>query len=179
MKFEAEIEMVPVEEIHPFEKNPRENGATVDALAKSIRKYGFNQPIVIDKRGVIVKGHTRYAAAIQLGMEEVPAIRSKMSAKKARADRILDNRVHDLSKWDGEALSFEMRDVEDGITRILSDFGVESYSEQHVPDVEAKDVEKAESEVEELGNRSPDLIRVACAQGTEMWLSREAVKNLK
>src|SRR5262249_39463560 len=66
------VEMRPINSIRPYENNPRQNDAGVDAVAASIREYGFRQPIVVDEDGVIIVGHTRYKAALKLGFEEVP-----------------------------------------------------------------------------------------------------------
>jgi ParB-like chromosome segregation protein Spo0J len=179
-RIEDRIELVSVKDITPYDKNPRKNDETVDALVKSIRKYGFNQPIVIDQQGVIVKGHTRYKAAQVLGMEEVPAIRTEATAKEIRADRILDNRIADLSKWDNDALAIEMRETEDAITRVLGDFGVQPYSAVERHEVEQGDVETAQEELEAIGERRQELIKVICTDcGEEMYLSKEAVERLK
>src|SRR6202790_3299885 len=66
------VEMRPIESIRPYENNPHLNDAAVDAVAASIREFGFRQPIVVHPDGVIVVGHTRYKAALKLGMTEVP-----------------------------------------------------------------------------------------------------------
>ena len=63
------IELRPLAEIKPYEKNPRLNDAAVEAVARSIREFGFRQPIVVDTEGVIVVGHTRWKAAAKLGLE--------------------------------------------------------------------------------------------------------------
>ena len=63
-----EIIIKSLDELKPYENNPRRNDAAVDALAESIKRFGFNQPIVIDENGVIVAGHTRYKAALKLGL---------------------------------------------------------------------------------------------------------------
>jgi len=62
------VEMRPINTIRPYENNPRQNDAGVDAVAASIRAFGFRQPIVVDEEGVIIVGHTRYKAALKLGM---------------------------------------------------------------------------------------------------------------
>ena len=66
------VEMRPIESIQPYERNPRFNDAAVDAVAASIQQFGFRQPIVADEAGVIIVGHTRYKAALTLGLKEVP-----------------------------------------------------------------------------------------------------------
>ena len=63
-----------IEEIKPYEHNPRKNDAAVEAVAASIREFGFRQPIVVDAEGVIIVGHTRYKAALKLGLETVPVL---------------------------------------------------------------------------------------------------------
>ena len=68
------IEQRPLAEIRPYEKNPRINDAAVEAVARSIREYGFRQPIVVDADGVIIVGHTRLKAAKQLGLEQVATL---------------------------------------------------------------------------------------------------------
>jgi site-specific DNA-methyltransferase (adenine-specific) len=66
------VEERPIASIRPYENNPRLNDAAVDAVAASIREFGFRQPIVVDEEGVIIVGHTRYKAALKLGLETVP-----------------------------------------------------------------------------------------------------------
>ena len=63
-----------IEEITPYENNPRLNDTAVDAVANSIRDFGFKNPVIIDKDGVIVCGHTRLKAAKKLGLKTVPCI---------------------------------------------------------------------------------------------------------
>ena len=68
------IEDIPISAVKPYEKNPRKNDKAVDGVAESIKQFGFKQPIVIDKNDVIVAGHTRYKAALKLGLDTVPAL---------------------------------------------------------------------------------------------------------
>jgi ParB-like chromosome segregation protein Spo0J len=65
------IEMRKLSDIRPYENNPRVNDEAVEAVARSIKEFGFRQPIVVDEDGVIVVGHTRYKAAVKLGLETV------------------------------------------------------------------------------------------------------------
>ena len=85
------IELRPLAEIRPYEKNPRVNDAAVDAVAESIRRFGFRQPIVIDADGLIVVGHTRWKAATSLGLERVPVhVATDLTPEQVRAYRIAD-----------------------------------------------------------------------------------------
>lgn len=63
-----------INDVKPYEKNPRKNDAAVSAVANSIREFGFKVPIVIDKNGMIIAGHTRYKAALQLGLQKIPCV---------------------------------------------------------------------------------------------------------
>ena len=108
-----EIEFWNIEEIKPYERNPRHNDAAVDAVAASIREFGFRQPIVVDDQGVIVVGHTRYKAALKLGLETAPVhVARDLNPVQARAYRIADNKTSDLSDWDFELLPTELAALE-------------------------------------------------------------------
>ena len=69
-----ELKWEPIKSIRPYEKNPRRNDEAVDAVAASIREFGWQQPIVVDKDGVIIAGHTRYKAAKKLKCDTVPVV---------------------------------------------------------------------------------------------------------
>lgn len=104
-----EIKMVSVADIIPYENNPRENTEAVQYVAKSIKEFGWKVPIVIDAEGVIITGHTRYLAAKQLGIVEIPCVvASDLSPEKARAYRLADNKVADYSIWDNKRLLEEL-----------------------------------------------------------------------
>lgn len=104
-----EIIMRKVSELTPYEKNPRLNDKAVEACAESIRQYGFKVPIIVDRNGIIVTGHTRLKAAKALGMKEVPCIvADDLTDEQIRAFRIADNKVSDLSIWDNKLLLEEL-----------------------------------------------------------------------
>jgi len=106
------VELRKVSDIQPYEKNPRDNDGAVEAVARSIREYGFRQPIVVDADGVIVVGHTRWKAAKKLGMETVPVhVATDMTPAQTKAYRIADNKVADLASWDMELLPIELSDL--------------------------------------------------------------------
>src|SRR5436309_12250818 len=103
------IEMRKLSDIRPYESNPRLNDAAVDAVAASIREFGFRQPIVVDEQGVIIVGHTRYKAALKLGLETVPVhVAVGLSPAQAKAYRIADNQTATLSHWDDDKLPLEL-----------------------------------------------------------------------
>jgi DNA modification methylase len=106
------IEMWPLANVKPYEKNPRKNECAIDAVAKSIAEFGFRVPIVVDSEGVVIAGHTRLKAAQKLGLTEVPVhIARELTADQVRALRIADNKLHELSSWDMELLPLELADL--------------------------------------------------------------------
>lgn len=107
------IEMHP-EELIPYENNPRKNEAAVDAVASSIKEFGFQQPIIVDKDNVIICGHTRAKAAQRLGMEYVPVIRAEnLTDEQVKAYRLADNKTGELAQWDFEKLASELDEISD------------------------------------------------------------------
>ncbi len=103
------VEMRPITGIRPYENNPRRNDPAVDAVARSIRQFGFRQPIVVDEGGVIIVGHTRYKAALKLGLAEVPVhVARGLSEAQARAYRIADNQTAAIATWDDDLLPLEL-----------------------------------------------------------------------
>lgn len=97
----------------PYENNPRQNDQAVEAVARSIKEFGFRQPIVVDEQRVMIVGDTRRKAAIQLGLTKVPVhVAVGMSPEQARAYRIADNRLNELADWDFEKLRMELCELE-------------------------------------------------------------------
>lgn len=112
------IEMRPLESIRPYPNNPRRNDGAVEAVARSLREFGFRQPVVVDTDGVIVVGHTRWRAAQQLGLTHLPVhIASDLTPVQARAYRLADNQTAAIAEWDlsllpGELLELKELDVD-------------------------------------------------------------------
>src|SRR5438132_4583477 len=103
------VELRPLTSIKPYENNPRINDPGVDAVAASIRAFGFRQPIVVDESDVIIVGHTRYKAALKLGMTEVPVhVARGLTPEQARAYRLADNQTATLATWDEDKLPLEL-----------------------------------------------------------------------
>lgn len=103
-----------ISEIQPYENNPRNNDAAVDAVAASIKEFGFKVPIIIDKDNVIVAGHTRLKAAEKLGLAKVPTIMADdLTEKQVKAFRLADNKTAELANWIPEKLEEELADLAD------------------------------------------------------------------
>jgi len=108
------IEQWDIDRIKPYEKNPRRNDKAVQAVADSIREFGFRQPIVVDGDGVIVVGHTRYKAALKLGLKTVPVhVAADLTPQQARAYRLADNRTAENAEWDVDLLPIELGELRD------------------------------------------------------------------
>lgn len=107
------VELRNIEDIKPYPRNPRKNEHAVEAVAKSIREFGFNQPIVVDKDGVIIVGDTRYKAARKLGLKQVPVhVATHLTPGQIKAYRIADNKLAELADWDHDRLVQELAELE-------------------------------------------------------------------
>lgn len=123
MAEEMKVIMIPIGMIVPYDNNPRKNEGAVDAVANSIREYGFKKPILVDEQHVILAGHTRRLAALKLGLKEVPCvIVTDLDETKKKAFRLADNRTSEFSTWDDALLKAEMRKAVDVD---FSEFGFE------------------------------------------------------
>lgn len=93
------VELRKLSDIKPYENNPRINGQAVDAVATSIREFGFRQPMVVDENSVIIVGHTRWKAAQKLGLEKVPVhVAKDLTPAQIKAYRIADNKLAELAE---------------------------------------------------------------------------------
>lgn len=109
-----EIKIVSINKIKPYEKNPRKNDDAVDAVASSIKEFGWQQPIVVDSGGTIIVGHTRYKAAKKLKLEEVPiVVADKLTKEQVNAYRLADNKSGELACWDDNLLDQELNNILD------------------------------------------------------------------
>jgi DNA modification methylase len=107
------IELKPLTSVKPYDKNPRLNDDAVDAVAASIREFGFRQPIVVDADGVIICGHTRYKAAQKLGLGQVPVhVATDLTPEQIKAYRIADNKTAELAEWNYDLLPIELAELQ-------------------------------------------------------------------
>ena len=144
----------PINEVIPYEKNPRINDNAVPAVMKSIEEFGFKVPIVIDKNGTIVTGHTRLKVAKKLGMKTVPCIvADDLTPEQIKAFRLADNKVAEAAEWDMELLNKEL----DGIIDIdMSDFNfgdiTDSPSSEDVVEDDGENIELPSEPKTRLGD---------------------------
>ena len=120
MKTEMQVIQKDINEVTPYENNPRRNDEAVKYVAESIKEFGFKVPIVIDKNNIIVAGHTRYKAAKELNLKTIPCvIADDLTDEQIKAYRLADNKVAEKSQWDFELLASELDE--------LCDFDMSSF----------------------------------------------------
>jgi DNA modification methylase len=108
------VELRHIGEIKPYYRNPRANDQAVEAVAASIREFGWRQPIVVDGRGVIIVGDTRYKAALKLGLTQSPVhVATDLTPAQIKAYRIADNKTAELADWDHDRLVQELAELEE------------------------------------------------------------------
>ena len=142
-----EIITKSVDDLIQYENNPRLNDKAVTPVANSIKEFGFKVPILIDKDDVIIAGHTRLKAAIQLGMREVPCILcDDLTPERVKAFRLVDNKVAEFADWDLAKLNIELGDIE----MDMEEFGFFELPEididEYLKDKQDKPVEEPEPE---------------------------------
>lgn len=144
---EREIQYCNPEELIPYEKNPRDNRAALDAIELSIEEYGFTNPILVNEEKVILAGHTRREAGILAGLEKVPYIVvDGLTEAQQKAYRLADNKLSELSIWDEDLLKEELEDLLDEDY----DISLTGFS-----DVDLTDLLKDEEDLEDIEPEEP------------------------
>lgn len=150
----VKIKAVPVADLKEYGNNPRKNKKAISAVAESIDTFGFKNPIIIDKDGVIIAGHTRKAAAQQLGLEVVPCIiADDLTPEQAAAFRLADNKTAELAEWDDDKLAEEIKALKDFAVD-LSEFGFDLSEFEERQEVTEDDYEEEEEAAEEITPRA-------------------------
>ncbi len=136
------IEYIPISEVKEYSKNPRKNDRAIDTVAKSIKEFGFQNPIILDKHSEVIAGHTRLKAAIKLGLKEVPVIRANdLTPEQVKAFRIMDNKSSENAEWDMELLKTELNDL-DEIEYDLENTGFDLRAVGDILDDQEQEVEQ-------------------------------------
>ena len=151
------ITEIRVSELKEYENNPRHNDGAVCAVAESIKNFGFKVPIIIDRDGVIVAGHTRLKAARKMGLETVPCIvADDLTPEQVKAFRLADNKTAELAEWDFSALELELSELSEmNLDFDMSDFGFdlsEIEDSQEVVEDEAPEVDEENEPICKLGD---------------------------
>ena len=141
-----EIVMMNIDEIIPYENNPRKNDDAVEAVANSIKNFGFKSPIVVDANKVIVNGHTRLKASKLLGLTMVPVIiASDLTEEQCRALRLADNKTAEIASWDKKLLMQELESIDwEGLQMDMTDFGFDNIFDSIPQEVTHDDFEEGQ-----------------------------------
>ena len=142
-----EIVTLSTSDLKEYQNNPRDNAEAVDAVAESIKQFGFKVPIVIGKNNVIVCGHTRLKAAERLGLSSVPCIiADDLNDEQIKAYRLADNKVGELAEWDFEALEKELAELT-AFDLDMSAFGFDEsiFEDEFSTDFELPDDDKPQT----------------------------------
>ena len=140
-----QIELINIDEIIPYENNPRKNEEAVVPVAESIKEFGFKVPIIIDKNNVIVAGHTRYKAAKKLKLKTVPCIKADdLNEEQIRAFRLADNKTGEIAECDDNILNFEMENISD-VDMSLFHFEIEDIEDNFNTDFELPNEDKPQT----------------------------------
>lgn len=136
-----------ISDIKPYPNNPRKNDDAVTATANSIKEFGWQQPIIVDKDNIIIAGHTRYKAAKQLNMDKVPVVVAKnLSKEQVKAYRLADNKTGEIAVWDYEFLDDELANI---IDFDMEDFGFEQIkNDVNIDDIFFDDKEQQKKDNE-------------------------------
>jgi ParB-like chromosome segregation protein Spo0J len=155
------IKEIKTNDLKPYENNPRNNDTAVEAVANSIREFGFKVPIVIDKNNVIVAGHTRWKAANMLGLDKVPCfVADDLTDEQIKAFRLADNKVAELATWDFEKLETELLQISNDF-----DMGQFGFDELEEPGFD-------ELENESIGDEDKVTVRIVFINNAE-WMKHE------
>ena len=159
------IEIRPLDQIQPYEKNARRiPQRAIDKVATSLEEYGWQQPIVVDKHSVIIVGHVRRLAALQLGWAEAPVhVADKLTPAQIRAYRLMDNRSHQEADWDLDLLGPELAEL----SALSFDLSLTGFS------VHELDVLLRNPLDEEKADNAPPLPEIAATQPGDLWVCGE------
>ena len=174
------MEEVDIDLIKPYKNNPREISAeAVQKVMKSIKEFGYNQPIVVDKDHVILAGHTRWKAMKQLGKKKANIIIRDLTKEQAVAYRIMDNRSGEESKWQNKLLAEELNVLQDKSFDLdLTGFNATEL-ENLANDKELGFIQNSKELKENLNVEFPDNMQVTHVKMVQLFLNTETEKDFK
>jgi DNA modification methylase len=159
----VKIELRSIRSIKPYPGNPRVNDDAVDAVAASLKEFGFRQPIVVDAQGVIIVGHTRYKAALKLGLKEVPVhVATDLTPTQVKAYRLADNATNEIAGWDYDLLPIELSALQE----VNYDLGLLGFDSEELARIMSGDVEGGLTDPDDVP-LPPDA---AITQPGDLWV---------
>lgn len=165
---DMQVEQWQIQDVKPYENNPRKNDEAVEKVANSIREFGFRQPLVVDSEGVVIVGHTRLKAAQSLGLDEVPVVVAEdLTDEQVKAYRLADNKTGELAGWDWDMLNLELEDI-DWLDMNMEQFGFStlSFIDATVDDEETK-LQRFDEYAQEAELDTNFCIIISCASEEE------------
>jgi DNA modification methylase len=157
------VELRKIEEVQPYAHNPRVNEHAVDAVAASIQEFGFRQPIVVDRKGTIIVGHTRYKAALKLGLKKVPVhVAKDLTPAQIKAYRLADNKTAELADWDHDRLVQELLELE----KMAFDLDVLGFGHDELQELCGADITPGLTDPDEI----PEPLDAAVTQLGDLWI---------
>jgi DNA modification methylase len=157
------VELRNIDLVKLYRNNPRQNDSAVDAVVASIREFGFLQPIVVDRRGVIIVGHTRYKAAVKLGLKKVPVLVAKdLTAAQIKAYRIADNKTGEIADWDHDLLLQELAELE----KMAFDLDLLGFSPNELNELCGTEIAPGLTDPDDI----PEPPDAAITQPGDLWL---------
>lgn len=158
-----QIEMWPIDRPRPYPGNPRLNDNAVAAVADSLREFGWQQPLVVDRDGVLIVGHTRLKAARKLGLAEVPVhVATELSPEQIRAYRLADNKTAEIAEWNMELLPIELM----GLKEIGYDLKLAGFDPEEVAKIMGKQMIEGETAPDDVP-APPDQ---AVTEPGDLWI---------
>ena len=131
------VEEWPIDKVVPYDKNPRNNNDAVDSTANSIKEFGWQQPIVVDKDGVVIVGHTRLKEDKKLKLDKVPVtVANNLTDEQVKAYRLADNKTGELAEWESKMLNEELDEI---LNIDMEQFGFEPEKDEEIeeePEIE-------------------------------------------
>lgn len=144
-----DIKQIPITDVVPYDKNPRNNDDAVESTANSIKEFGWQQPIVVDKNNIVIVGHTRLKAAEKLKLDTVPVlVADNLSEEQVKAYRLADNKTGELADWDMALLNEELESIAE---LDMDDFGFELAKDAEEVVDDDFDVEVPDEPTSKLG----------------------------
>ena len=161
LRHDLTIKTRPISELTPWAKNPRDNDAAAEELAYTISEVGWTNPILLDKHGTIIAGHTRLKAAFKLGLTEVPTITLDVDGPQAELIAIADNKLSEFAEWNRDGLAEILRALKaDDLDLKIAGFS-EDETLQLLDPIGVEDIAWKEFD-ETVGDNEPEAEAVEC-----------------
>lgn len=173
------LEDMSLSELIPYWRNPRKiSNEAVNAVAESIKRYGYQQPIVVDGENVIIIGHTRYAALRRLGVERVPVrVERDLTPMQIKELRAVDNRVSEFTEWDFEKLVDELTQLDGDLTRTFFSDVLPSNEDLMEPEPDDEDEGETGGTVEAMDHDAAEFICPSCFHSWETQISERDLRK--